>query len=64
MIYAVDVAFFVSKQFYVDSSSPEGAAQAVALQVAESPVESARGFEAVLKSEVLTTSPLDILDFD
>ena len=64
MIYAVDVAFLVSKQFYVESSSPEGAALAVALQVAEFPVESARDFEAVLKLEVLTTSPLDILDFD
>lgn len=64
MIYAVDVTFEVSKQFYVDSSSPEGAAQAVALQVAGDPLASAREFESVLHSEIIDSVPLDILDFD
>jgi len=64
MMYAVDIAFSVSKQFFVNADSPESAARMAVAEVAKAPVKAAREFEAVLSSEVLTSSPLNIIDFE
>lgn len=63
-MYAVDIAFSVSKQFFVNADSPESAARMAVAEVAKAPVKAAREFEAVLSSEVIDSVPMNILDFD
>lgn len=64
MMFVVDVAFQVSKQFYVDAVDSQSAASLVLSQVGSNPLSSAREFESVLSSEVLDSVPMDIIDFD
>lgn len=64
MMYVVDVAFQVSKQFYVDASSPQAAASMTLAEIGSNPLISAREFESVLHTEVLDTFPMDIINFD
>lgn len=63
-MYVVDVAFMVSKQFYVDAASPEAAASMTLAKIGSNPLISAREFEAVLHTEVLDSVPMDIINFD
>ena len=64
MMYVVDFSFQVCKQLYVNAESPERAQDLALAEVAGAPVAVARDFEAVMHTEVLSVSPMDILNFD